>query len=76
MCARALAAGNAMVLKPSDTAPVSSLLIAEILGGTLRPDGLNEVCGDRATGRALVEHPTPARTARQLQGARQSPGVP
>jgi len=58
--APALAAGNTMVLKPSDTTPVSALLMAEILGGILPPGVLNVVCGDRATGRALVEHPMPA----------------
>ncbi len=58
--APAIAAGNAMVLKPSDTTPASTLLMAEIMSEFL-PDGVfNVVCGDRDTGRALVEHPTPA----------------
>jgi betaine-aldehyde dehydrogenase len=58
--APALAAGNTMVLKPSDTTPVSTLLMAEIAAEHL-PDGvLNVICGDRDTGRLLVEHPTPA----------------
>ena len=58
--APALAAGNTMVLKPSDTTPASTLLMAEIMSEYL-PDGvLNVVCGDRDTGRLLVEHPTPA----------------
>ncbi len=58
--APAIAAGNAMVLKPSDTTPASTLLMAEILSEFL-PDGVfNVVCGDRDTGRMLVEHPTPA----------------
>jgi betaine-aldehyde dehydrogenase len=58
--APALAAGNSMVLKPSDTTPASSLLMAEIMSEHL-PDGvINVVCGDRDTGRLLVEHPTPA----------------
>jgi betaine-aldehyde dehydrogenase len=58
--APAIAAGNAVVLKPSDTTPVSTLLMAEIMAEFL-PDGvINVVCGDRDTGRALVEHPTPA----------------
>jgi betaine-aldehyde dehydrogenase len=56
----ALAAGNTMVLKPSDTTPASSLLMAEIMSDYL-PDGvINVVCGDRDTGRLLVDHPTPA----------------
>ena len=58
--APAIAAGNAMVLKPSDTTPASTLLMAEIMSEFL-PDGVfNVVCGDRDTGRMLVEHPTPA----------------
>jgi betaine-aldehyde dehydrogenase len=57
--APAIAAGNAVVLKPSDTTPVSTLLMAEIMAEFL-PDGvINIVCGDRDTGRALVSHPTP-----------------
>ncbi|MGW3917775.1 aldehyde dehydrogenase family protein, partial [Streptomyces sp. NPDC005070] len=63
--APALAAGNAVVLKPSDTTPASTVLIAEIIGGVLEELGLpkgifNVVCGDRETGRLMVEHPTPA----------------
>lgn len=58
--APALAAGNTMVLKPSDTTPVSTLLMAELMAEHL-PDGVfNVVCGDRDTGRLLVEHPVPA----------------
>ena len=56
--APALAAGNTMVLKPSDTTPVTTLLMAEILADHLPPGVLNVVCGDRDTGRLLVEHPT------------------
>jgi betaine-aldehyde dehydrogenase len=57
--APAIAAGNAVVLKPSDTTPASTLLMAEIMAEFL-PDGvINVVCGDRDTGRALVSHPTP-----------------
>ena len=57
--APAIAAGNAVVLKPSDTTPASTLLMAEIAAEFLPPGVLNVVCGDRDTGRALVEHPTP-----------------
>ena len=58
--APAIAAGNAIVLKPSDTTPASTVLMAVILSEFL-PDGVfNVVCGDRDTGRMLVEHPTPA----------------
>jgi betaine-aldehyde dehydrogenase len=58
--APALAAGNAVVLKPSDTTPVTTLLLAEIAAEFLPPGAFNVVCGDRDTGRALVGHPTPA----------------
>jgi betaine-aldehyde dehydrogenase len=58
--APAIAAGNAVVLKPSDTTPVSTLLLAEIAAEFLPPGVLNVVCGDRDTGRALVAHPAPA----------------
>ncbi|MDQ5972916.1 MAG: betaine-aldehyde dehydrogenase [Actinomycetota bacterium] len=59
--APAIAAGNAVVVKPSDTTPVSTVRMAEIIAesGALPPGVLNVVCGDRDTGRALVEHPTP-----------------
>ena len=58
--APALAAGNTVVLKPSDTTPVSTLLLAEIAAEFLPPGVLNVVCGDRDTGRALVVAPDPA----------------
>jgi betaine-aldehyde dehydrogenase len=55
----ALAAGNTVVLKPSDTTPETTLLLAELAAEFFPPGVLNVVCGDRETGRALVEHPTP-----------------
>ncbi|WP_405094471.1 gamma-aminobutyraldehyde dehydrogenase [Micromonospora sp. NBC_01412] len=57
--APALAAGNTVVLKPSDTTPVSTLLLAEIAAEFFPPGVFNVVCGDRDTGRALVSHPAP-----------------
>ncbi|MGW4461100.1 gamma-aminobutyraldehyde dehydrogenase [Micromonospora sp. NPDC004704] len=57
--APALAAGNTVVLKPSDTTPVSTLLLAEIAAEFFPPGVFNVVCGDRDTGRSLVSHPTP-----------------
>src|SRR5580692_9124708 len=57
--APALAAGNTMVLKPSDTTPVTTLLMAEIMAEYLPPGVFNVICGDRDTGRALVAHPVP-----------------
>ena len=61
--APALAGGNTIVLKPSDTTPASSTLLAEICQEFLPPGVLNVVCGDRDTGRALVSHKTPAMVA-------------
>ncbi len=57
--APALAAGNTVVLKPSDTTPASSTLLAELCQEFLPPGVLNVVCGDRDTGRGLIEHKTP-----------------
>ncbi|GIH69978.1 aminobutyraldehyde dehydrogenase [Sphaerimonospora thailandensis] len=53
----ALAAGNALVLKPSDTTPGSTVLLGELCARVLPPGVVNVVCGDRDTGRALVGHP-------------------
>jgi betaine-aldehyde dehydrogenase len=57
--APALAAGNTVVLKPSDTTPASTVLLAELCNEFLPPGVLNVVCGDRDTGRALVDHEIP-----------------
>jgi betaine-aldehyde dehydrogenase len=56
----ALAAGNTVVLKPSDTTPSSTLLLAEVAAEFFPPGVLNVVCGDRDTGRSLVASPIPA----------------
>jgi betaine-aldehyde dehydrogenase len=56
----ALAAGNTVVLKPSDTTPVSTLLLAEIASEFLPPGVFNVIAGDRDTGRELVKHKIPA----------------
>jgi betaine-aldehyde dehydrogenase len=58
--APALAAGNTVVLKPSDTTPASTTLLAEIAAEFLPAGVFNVVCGDRDTGRGMVAHPTPA----------------
>jgi len=55
----AIAAGNTTVLKPSDTTPASTALIAKIIGDILPPGVFNVVCGDRDTGRAMVDHDIP-----------------
>lgn len=59
----ALAAGNTIVLKPSDTTPASTLLLAEIANSILPPGVFNVICGDRDSGRALVSHPIPQMVA-------------
>ncbi|NJQ02275.1 gamma-aminobutyraldehyde dehydrogenase [Streptomyces zingiberis] len=58
--APALAAGNTVVLKPSDTTPASTVLLAEIIGSVVPQGVFNVVCGDRDTGRLMVEHKVPA----------------
>ena len=58
--APAIAAGNTVVLKPSDTTPVSTLLLAEIAAEHLPPGVLNVVTGDRSTGSLVVGHKAPA----------------
>ena len=57
--APAIAAGNTVVLKPSDTTPVSTLWMAELMQEFLPEGVINVVVGDRDTGRALVEHEIP-----------------
>jgi betaine-aldehyde dehydrogenase len=61
--APALAAGNTVVLKPSDTTPETTLLMAEIASEFLPAGTFNVVTGDRDTGRAVVGHKTPALVA-------------
>lgn len=55
--APALAGGNTIVLKPSETTPDTALLLAEIAGEIFPPGVFNVIVGDRETGRRLVEHP-------------------
>jgi betaine-aldehyde dehydrogenase len=57
--APALAAGNTLVIKPSDTTPASTLLLGELCNEFFPPGVMNVITGDRDTGRALVEHPVP-----------------
>ena len=84
-CARlgaALVAGNTVVLKPSELAPLAAIAIAELSAGIL-PDGVvNVVVGGPATGSALVSHPSIERlsftgstaTALRIQAAAASSG--
>lgn len=55
----ALAAGNTLVLKPSDTTPASSTVLARLIGEIFPAGVFNVVLGDRDTGRLLVSHKTP-----------------
>jgi len=57
--APAVAAGNTTVLKPSDTTPSSTLLLAELAAEFLPKGVLNVVTGDRTTGAAMIDHRTP-----------------
>ncbi len=57
--APALAAGNTIVIKPSDTTPASTVYMAELFADILPPGVFNVVCGDRDTGAQLVSHPIP-----------------
>lgn len=61
--APALAAGNTIVLKPSDTTPASTLLLAEVAAEFLPAGVFNVVTGNRDTGRAMVENKIPQMVA-------------
>lgn len=53
-----LAAGNTIIVKPPEQAPLSALRLAELLDGVLPPGVFNVITGSgRATGEALVAHP-------------------
>ena len=58
--APAIAAGNTVVLKPSDTTPETTLLLAEVASEFLPAGVFNVITGDRTTGEAMVADPTPA----------------
>lgn len=58
--APAIAAGNAVVLKPSDTTPASTVLMAQVMSEFLPAGVINVICGERETGALLVDHATPA----------------
>ena len=61
--APAIAAGNTVVLKPSDTTPMSTVRMAEMMAEILPPGVVNVICGDRDTGRRVVEHKRPQMVA-------------
>src|SRR5229473_3819978 len=52
-----LAAGNTVVMKPPEQAPLSSLRLAELIGDILPPGVFNVVPGGREAGAALASHP-------------------
>ena len=58
--APAIAAGNTVVLKPSDTTPASTLFMAQVMNEFLPHGVINVVTGERETGAMLVDHATPA----------------
>ena len=58
--APAIAAGNTVVLKPSDTTPASTVFMAQIMSEFLPDGAINVITGERETGAALVDHATPA----------------
>jgi len=61
--APALAAGNTIVIKPSDSTPASTLWLAELVSEFVPAGVMNVVLGDRDTGRLVVSHKTPQMVA-------------
>jgi aldehyde dehydrogenase (NAD+) len=59
--APAIAAGNTVVLKPSKSTPLTSLLFADIIANEVKlpPGVINILTGDSRTGTMLYEHPVP-----------------
>ncbi len=64
-CAAPLAAGNTVIVKPADQAPLSALRLCEILAeeGILPPGVFNVLTGGRDCGAALSSHPGIAKVA-------------
>src|ERR1700750_3290549 len=58
-----LAAGNTIVVKPPEQAPLSSLRLAELIDGILPPGGWNLGPGGKGGGQVLASHPDVARVA-------------
>lgn len=52
-----LAAGNTVVIKPPEQAPLSCLKLAELIGDVFPPGVLNIIAGGKACGQALASHP-------------------
>jgi betaine-aldehyde dehydrogenase len=58
-----LAAGNSVIVKPPEQSPLSSLRLAELIGGLLPPGVFNVVPGGREAGQRLASHPDVAMIA-------------
>src|SRR6266571_4983608 len=58
-----LAAGNTIVVKPPEQAPLSSLRLAEMIDGILPPGVWNLVPGGKEVGQVLASHPDVAKVA-------------
>ena len=58
-----LLAGNTLVIKPPEQAPLSSLRFFELIDGILPPGVINLVPGGREAGAALASHPDVAKIA-------------
>ncbi len=56
-----LAAGNCVVIKSSEQAPISSFRLAELADGLFPPGVINVIAGDGKTGAMLVSHPLVSR---------------
>lgn len=52
-----LAAGNSVIIKPSDQAPLSAIRMAELIGSVLPLGVLSVLPGGRECGEALTTHP-------------------
>ncbi len=70
----AVAAGNTVVIKPSDTTPVTTVMLAELAAKHLPPGVLNVVTGDRVTGRGRRRSPDPGDGVDHRIGGRRSRG--
>lgn len=55
--APAIAAGNAVVLKPSEMTPQTTIMLVDLANRFLPPGVLNLVLGDAEAGHAMVTHP-------------------
>lgn len=52
-----LAAGNTLIIKGAEQAPLSAIRLAELVGGIFPPGVLNVLTGSKQCGQALCSHP-------------------